>query len=70
VRRKRFLVALLLTVAGLAAAIGGGQAAGWPGRPAEAVLASVDGRAVTAVQAQLHEWRQEIQAEVWGSPPP
>lgn len=69
-RWRRFRIVSLLTAAGLAAAVGLGQAAGPPGRSAEAALADVQGRAVVAVQAQLHDWRQEIQALVWGSPPP
>jgi hypothetical protein len=63
---KRLLVALLLTIGALAAAFGGGQAAGWP---AGAVLARFNGRAVAVAQAQLRDWRQEIRTLVWGSPP-
>lgn len=65
---KRLRVALLLTVA---VALGVGQAAGWQQAwRAGAALAHFDGRAVAVAQAQLHDWRQEIQALVWGSPPP
>lgn len=64
---RRLRIALLLTVA---VALGVGQAAGWPAWRAGAVLARIDGRAVAVAQAQLHDWRQEIQALVWGSPPP
>lgn len=65
---KRLLVALLLTMTVLAAALGCGRVAGWQARPGP-VLARATGRAVGVVQAQLRDWRQEIQALVWGSPP-
>ena len=64
---RRLRIALLLAVA---VVFGVGQAAGWQAWRARAVLAHFDGRAVAVVQAQLHDWRQEIQALVWGSPPP
>ena len=64
---RRLRIPLLLTVA---VALGVGQAAGWQAGRAGGVLAHFDGRAVAVVQAQLHDWRQEIQALVWGSPPP
>lgn len=64
---RRLRIALLLTVA---VALGVGQATGWPAWRAGAVLARIDGRAVVLAQSQLHDWRQEIQALVWGSPPP
>ena len=66
---KRLLVALLLTMTALAAALGGGRIAGWQGRPGP-VLARAEGRGFAVVQAQFRGWRQEIQALVWGSPPP
>ncbi len=66
---KRLLVALLVTMTALAAALGGGRVAGWQGRPGP-LLAGAEGRTVAVVQGQLRDWRQEIQALVWGSPPP
>jgi hypothetical protein len=66
---KRLLVALLLTMTVLAAALGGARVAGWQGRPGP-VLARPEGRAFAVVQAQFCGWQQEIQALVWGSPPP
>ena len=66
---KRLLAALLLAMTLLAAALGGGRVAGWQERPGPAV-ARFDGRAVAFVQAELRDWRQEIRAMVWGSPPP
>jgi Protein of unknown function (DUF3040) len=65
---RRLLAALLLTMTALAVALGGGRVAGWQGRPGP-VLARVEGRAVAVVQSKLRDWRQEIQAVVWGSPP-
>lgn len=66
---KRLLVALLLTMTVVAAALGGGRVAGWQGRPGP-VLARVERRAVAVVQAQFRDWRQEIRALMWGTPPP
>lgn len=64
---RRLRIALLLTIAVVLAV---GQVTGWPTWRAGVVLAHFDGRAVALAQAQLHDWRQEIQALVWGSPPP
>ena len=69
---KRFLVALVLITAAVAATVGTGQAAGrqaWPPAHVGAGIVELAGWAAGGMRAQLHDWRQEIRAQVLGSPP-